>query len=63
LADLKISVVTAVYNRHKTVGQAIDSVLLQSHPAVESIVIDGSSTDCKHAVLEPNRTRLGNLIS
>jgi glycosyltransferase involved in cell wall biosynthesis len=60
---LKMSVVTAVYNRQRTVGQAIDSVLAQSYPAVESIVIDGASTDGTFAVLEPYRPRLGVLIS
>ena len=55
--------ITAVYNRHQTVGQALDSVLSQSYPAVESIVIDGASTDGTLAVLEPYRPRLGVLIS
>lgn len=60
---IKISVVTAVYNRQQTVGQAIDSVLSQSYSAVESIVIDGASTDETLTVLEPYRFRLGVLIS
>lgn len=60
---IKISVVTAVHNSHKTVGQALDSVLTQSYPAVESIVIDGASTDGTLAVLEAYRSRLGVLIS
>lgn len=55
--------ITAVYNRHQTVGQALDSVLSQSYPAVESIVIDGASTDGTLAVLQPYRPRLGVLIS
>lgn len=60
---IKISVVTAVYNRQQTVGQALDSVLSQTYPAVESIVIDGASTDGTLAVLEPYRQRLAVLIS
>lgn len=60
---IKISVVTAVYNRQQTVGQAIESVLSQSHPLVESVVIDGSSTDSTLAVLAPYRPRLGVLVS
>lgn len=60
---IKISVVTAVYNREKTVGQALGSVLAQSYPAVESVVIDGASTDGTLAVLEVYRPRLGALIS
>jgi glycosyltransferase len=60
---IKISVVTAVYNRQLTVGQALDSVLSQTYPAVESIVIDGASTDGTLAAVEPYRQRLGVLIS
>ena len=60
---LKISVVTAVYNSHRTVGQAIESVLSQSYPQVESVVIDGASTDGTLAVLESYRTRLGVFVS
>lgn len=55
--------VTAVYNRYQTVGQAIDSVLSQSYPTVESIVIDGVSTDGTLAVLESYRPRLDIFIS
>lgn len=60
---IKISVVTAVYNRQKTIGQALGSVLAQSYPSVESVVIDGASTDGTLAVLEVYRQRLGVLIS
>lgn len=60
---IKISVVTAVYNRKQTVGQALDSVLSQSHPSIESIVIDGASTDGTLAALEPYRPRLGVFVS
>lgn len=60
---IKISVVTAVFNRQKTVGQALDSVLAQSYPIIESIVIDGGSKDGTLAVLESYRARLNILIS
>lgn len=60
---IKISVVTAVFNNKQTIGQAIDSVLSQSYPVVESIVIDGASTDGTLAVLETYRPRLSVLIS
>lgn len=60
---INISVVTAVYNSNRTIGQALDSVLSQSYPTVESLVIDGASTDGTLAVLESYRSRLGVLIS
>ena len=60
---IKISVVTAVYNRQQTVGQAIESVFSQTYPLVDSVVIDGASTDGTLAVLELYRQRLAVLIS
>jgi glycosyltransferase len=60
---INISVVTAVYNRRQTIGQALDSVLSQSHSAIESIVIDGASTDGTLAILESYRSSLGVLSS
>ena len=43
--SLKISLITAVFNRERTVGDTIDSVMKQTHDDVEYIVIDGNSTD------------------
>ncbi len=42
---MKISVVTAVYNRRHTISDAIESVQSQSHDDVEHIIQDGGSTD------------------
>ena len=60
---IRISVVTAVFNRRETVAQALDSVLSQTHPAVESVVVDGASTDGTLEVLETYRSRLGVFVS
>lgn len=59
---IRISVVTAVFNGEKTIAQAIESVLGQTYPAVESVVIDGASTDATMPILERYRPRLGKLI-
>lgn len=42
---MKISIVTAVYNRAAVVGDAVRSVNAQSHPDVEHVFVDGASTD------------------
>jgi glycosyltransferase involved in cell wall biosynthesis len=44
-ANPTISVVTPVLNRHDTIAAAIDSVVSQSVPALEHIVVDGGSRD------------------
>ena len=53
---MKISVVTAVWNRAATVGGAIDSVSAQTHPHIEHLVIDGASTDGTLAEVEARRS-------
>ena len=60
---LTISVVTAVFNRVDTVGQALSSVAAQRWPSVEHIVIDGASTDGTLQVLEARRDRIAVLVS
>lgn len=42
---MKISIITAVYNREQTVGQAIASVAAQNYEEVEHIIVDGGSSD------------------
>ncbi len=42
---MKISVVTAVYNREKTIGQAVESVQRQTYQPVEHVIQDGGSQD------------------
>lgn len=42
---MKISVITAVYNRADSIAQAVQSVQAQSWHNVEHVVIDGASTD------------------
>ena len=41
----KISIITVVYNRVATIEQTISSVVNQTYPNLEYIVIDGGSTD------------------
>jgi glycosyltransferase involved in cell wall biosynthesis len=58
-----VSVITAVFNRVETVGQALDSVQSQVGPDVEHVVIDGASTDGTLQVLESRRVGIAVLVS
>lgn len=49
---MKLSIITAVYNREATIAQAIASVRAQTYPDVEHIVIDGASSDGTLAAVE-----------
>lgn len=42
---MKFSIITAVYNRAPTIGDAIESVRKQSYPSIEHLIIDGQSND------------------
>lgn len=52
---MKITIVTAVFNREATVGQAIRSVAAQDHSDIEHLVVDGASTDGTLAAVEAAR--------
>lgn len=60
---LTVSVITAVFNRADTIGQALDSVRGQTWGGVEHIVIDGASTDGTLRVIEAQRDRVAVLVS
>ena len=42
---MKVSVITATWNSGKTHCTTLDSVLSQSYPDIEHIIVDGGSTD------------------
>ncbi|QXE92338.1 glycosyltransferase [Geomonas subterranea] len=42
---MKISVITICYNSAAQIGRAIESVLAQSHPELEYVIVDGGSSD------------------
>ena len=49
---LKVSVVIPVFNGDSTIVRAVESVLTQTHPPFEIIVINDASTDDTASVLE-----------
>lgn len=37
---MKVSIIISYFNREATIGQAIESVLVQDYPNIEYIVVD-----------------------
>lgn len=61
--SLQISVITAVFNRAATLGEALRSVRDQIGPGVEHIVIDGGSTDGSLDILNAHRAGIAKIVS
>jgi len=58
-----LSVVTVVYNNVADIERTMLSVLNQTYPAIEYIVIDGKSTDGTLHIIERYKDKLAKLIS
>lgn len=54
----RVSVVTVSYNASRTIQRTIDSVLAQSYPNIDYLVVDGGSTDGTREILESYGSRL-----
>lgn len=61
--SLKISIISVTYNSGLTLEQTIRSVLEQTYPDIEYIIIDGQSTDNTLAIIEKYRSRLALVVS
>jgi glycosyltransferase involved in cell wall biosynthesis len=60
---VKISVITVCYNSATTLEETIQSVLNQTHPDLEYIVIDGASTDGTLEIISKYRNRIQHVVS
>lgn len=60
---MRISIITVVYNNHKTIKTAIDSVLGQHYEDVEYIIIDGKSTDGTIDIINSYGNAISQVIS
>lgn len=60
---MKISIITSVYNNRDTISDAIESVLSQSYPNIEYIVIDGASRDGTVDIIRAYEDRITTFVS
>ena len=59
--EISFSVIIPAYNAEKTIVRAVDSVLGQSLPALEVIVVDDGSKDKTWAVLQELKQKIPTL--
>lgn len=63
MSEPLVSIITIVYNGERYIEHAIVSVLDQSYPNVEYIVIDGGSKDRTISIVNKYRHRIAKFIS
>ena len=63
LNPLKISIITAVFNREATIGHAVESIAGQAHTDVEHVIVDGASSDNTLAEIERRRYSRPRVVS
>lgn len=51
-SNVRLSIITAVYNNATFIGECIENVLSQSYEFVEHIIVDGGSTDGTREIIE-----------
>lgn len=60
---MKVSVITVCFNSAKTISDTLRSVMEQSHPDVEHIVVDGGSIDDTLPIISQTPNRVSRLVS
>lgn len=60
---LQVSIITVVYNNVEFIRDAIESVLSQTYPNVEYVVIDGASTDGTLDIIKEYKDKISVFLS
>ena len=61
--DIKVSIITVVWNNKETIENAILSVLNQVYPNIEYIIVDGQSTDGTIEIINKYKDKIDKFIS
>lgn len=61
--NIKVSIITVSYNAEQTIEQTIKSVIGQTYPNIEYIIVDGASTDLTCQIIDQYRLYVNMVIS
>jgi glycosyltransferase involved in cell wall biosynthesis len=59
----RVSIVTVALNNRAYIGETVRSVLAQTYPSIEYVVVDGGSTDGTLDVIRAHESRLASWVS
>lgn len=60
---MKVSIITICYNSSSTIEDTIKSVLAQTYPDIEYIIVDGASKDDTLKIIEKYSSKISKVIS
>jgi glycosyltransferase involved in cell wall biosynthesis len=60
---VKVSIITVVYNGAEHIKDCMDSVVRQTYPDIEYIVVDGKSTDGTVEIVQSYGTKVARFVS
>lgn len=60
---MKVSLITAVYNRQSTISRALDGVFSQNYKNIESVVVDGASHDSTFKIVSDYKKKHENIVA
>ena len=60
---MKVSIITVCYNSVGTIRDTIESVLAQSYPDIEYIIVDGASMDRTMAIIDEYKEHIAKVVS
>lgn len=58
-----LSIITVVYNSETLIEYTIKSVLAQTYPHIEYVIIDGASTDKTLAIIDKYKSKINTLVT